>query len=360
MGGIVIQGLSKVYGNSAKALDGLDLDVAPGELLVVVGPSGSGKTTLLRLVAGLDQPTAGTIRLDDRNLAGLAPQRRDVALVFQSLALYGHLTVEQNLAFALNAQAGGGWLTSLVRRGSVSSEVRSRIAETAGLLGIGHLLDRLPGELSGGEQQRVAVGRAIVRRPKVLLLDEPLSSLDLPKRRALRRELKGLQRNLGVPTIYVTHDQAEALAMGDRIAVLDRGRLVQVGTREEIYERPKTRFVAEFFGPQGMNFIEGDLIPDRHKSRRPAAASGPLLLGIRPEDVNIDNQGQGEGLIGTVTAIENLGESTYLHLQLFQTTTTITVRLPDHTALPRPGATTEILLSASRLHWFDGNTGNRL
>ena len=360
MAGIAIQGLSKVYGKSTRALEGLDLEVAPGELVVVVGPSGSGKTTLLRLVAGLDRPTAGTIRLGDRDLAGLPPQRRDVALVFQSLALYGHLTVEQNLAFALNAQLGGGWLTSLVRRGAVSAEARSRIVEAARLLRIEHLLDRLPGELSGGEQQRVALGRAIVRRPKVLLLDEPLSSLDLPTRRALRRELKRLQRSLGVPTIYVTHDQAEALAMGDRIAVLDRGRLVQVGTPEEIYERPKTRFVAEFFGPQGMNFIEGELVPDTLKSRRPAGTADGLLLGVRPEHAAIDTQGRGEGLIGTVTASENLGESTYLHLQLFQTTTTLTIRLPDHAPPPKPGAAAEILVDPKHIHWFDAQTGTRL
>jgi len=360
MAGIVIQGLSKVYGDSTKALEDLDLDVAPGELLVVVGPSGSGKTTLLRLVAGLDRPTAGTVRLDDRDLAGLPPQRRDVALVFQSLALYGHLTVEQNLAFALNAQLGGGWLTSLVRRGAVSGEARSRIVETARLLGIEPLLDRLPGELSGGEQQRAALGRAIVRRPRVLLLDEPLSSLDLPTRRGLRRELKSLQRRLGVPTIYVTHDQAEALAMGDRIALLDRGRVVQVGTPEEIYERPRTRFVAEFFGPQGMNLIEGELVPDMLKSQRPAGTSGSLFLGVRPEHVAIDTQGRGEGLIGTVTGTEHLGESTYLHVQLFQTTTTIAIRLSDRKALPKPGAAAEILIDPQRIHWFDAATGTRL
>jgi ABC-type sugar transport system ATPase subunit len=194
----------------------------------------------------------------------------------------------------------------------------------------------------------------------VLLLDEPLSSLDLPKRRALRRELKDLVRSLGVPTVYVTHDQAEALAMGDRMAVLDRGRAVQVGTPEEIYERPRTRFVAEFFGPQGMNFIEGDLVPDTLKSKRPAGTFGPLVIGIRPEHISVDTRGRGEGLIGTVTGIENLGESTYLHLQPFQTTTTITIRLPDHAVLPRPGATTEILLKADRIHWFDAQTGKRM
>ncbi len=361
MSGIVIRGVSKVYGDSVRAVDGLDLEVQPGELVAVVGPSGSGKTTLLRLVAGLERPTAGTICLGGQDLAGVTPQRRNVALVFQSLALYGHLTVEQNLAFALNAQSTGGWFQSLWRRGPVSSEVRGRIADTARVLRIEHLLGRRPAELSGGEQQRVALGRAIVRQPRALLLDEPLSSLDLPSRRTLRRELKDLQRRLGVPTIYVTHDQAEALAMGDRIAVLDRGRLAQAGTPMEIYERPRTRFVAEFFGPQGMNLIEGELVPDVLKSRRPAGTSGPLLVGIRPEHIDIDTRGHGDGLIGTLTSMENLGESTYLHVQLFQTTTTVTVRLPPHQNAPlKPGATAEILLDANRIHWFDANTGNRL
>jgi ABC-type sugar transport system ATPase subunit len=361
MSGIVIRGLTKVYGDSIKALEGLDLDVEPGELVVVVGPSGSGKTTLLRLVAGLERPTAGSIHFGGKDLAGVSPQRRNVALVFQSLALYGHLTVEQNLAFALNAQSTGGWFSSLWRRGPVGSEARAKIASTARLLRIEHLLDRRPAELSGGEQQRVALGRAIVRQPRALLLDEPLSSLDLPTRRTLRRELKDLQRRLGVPTIYVTHDQAEALAMGDRIAVLDRGRLAQVATPLEIYERPRTRFVAEFFGPQGMNFIEGELVPDSLKARRPAATSGPHFVGIRPEHIDLDTSGRGGGLIGTVTTVENLGDATYLHLQLFQTTTTVTIRLaPSPETVPQPGATAEILLDPSRIHWFNAETGHRV
>ena len=350
MAGIVIQGLSKVYGKSTRALESLDWEVHEGELLVVVGPSGSGKTTLLRLVAGLERPTAGTIRLAGRDLAGVPPQRRDVALVFQSLALYGHLTVEQNLAFALNAKTIGGWF----RRGAASEEAKTRIAETARLLRIGHLLDRRPAELSGGEQQRVALGRAIVRRPKALLLDEPLSSLDLPLRRELRRELKELQRRLGVPTIYVTHDQAEALAMGDRIAVLDHGRLVQVGTPEEIYERPKTRFVAEFFGPQGMNWIAGDLI-DKLKLRRPVRHPNGAVAGIRPEHLAMS---AGEGCRGEVTAVENLGDSAYMRVRIGESI--VTIRLPNPS--PIPAAENELRLEVhhDHVHWFDATTGNRL
>ncbi len=236
MAGIEIRGLSKLFRGTTRAVDGVDLDVADGELLVLVGPSGSGKTTLLRLIAGLDTPAAGTIRLGGEDLVGVPPHERNVALVFQHLALYSHLTVRENLEFG--------------RKGT------ERTNEVAELLGIGQLLDRYPAELSGGEQQRVALGRAIVRQPAVLLMDEPLSSLDAPVRRGLRRELKRLQRQLGVPTIYVTHDPVEALILGDRIAVIDRGQLVQIGRPGEVCARPANPFVAELFDMQDIREIE--------------------------------------------------------------------------------------------------------
>jgi multiple sugar transport system ATP-binding protein len=248
MAGIEIRGLTRHFRDGTRALDGVDLDVADGELVVLVGPSGSGKTTLLRLVAGLDQPTAGSVRLNGKDLAGVPPHRRNVALVFQNLALYGHLTVGDNLAFGLNNE------TSAVR-GARSAEWKERIAAVADMLGITSMLSRYPVELSGGEQQRVALGRAIVRRPAALLLDEPLSSLDAPVRRGLRRELKSLQRQLEVPTIYVTHDQAEALLLGDRIAVIDQGRLQQVGSPDEIYHHPTNAFVTEFFDLQEIHTL---------------------------------------------------------------------------------------------------------
>jgi len=253
MGGIEIRGLTKVYRDSSRALDAVDLDVAPGELLVLVGPSGSGKTTLLRLIAGLDQPTAGTIRLGGNNLAGVPPHKRNVALVFQNLALYSHLRVRDNLAFGLQLER------------SNKNGADGRVRETAELLGIGHLLNRYPAEISGGEQQRVALGRAIVRQPAALLLDEPLSSLDSPLRRSLRREVNRVQRQLGVPTIYVTHDQTDALALGDKIAVIDRGRMQQIGSPEEVCRQPANRFVAEFFEEPETYQIEirkPDPIPD--------------------------------------------------------------------------------------------------
>ena len=238
MAGIEICGLTRQFRDGSRALEGVDLEVGPGELLVLVGPSGSGKTTLLRLVAGLDQPTTGKIRVGGQDLAGVPPHRRNVALVFQNLALYSHLTVADNLVFGLRTQNSG-----------------ERITAAAKLLGIEHLAQRYPAELSGGEQQRVALGRAIVRQPAALLLDEPLSSLDGPARRKLRQEFWRVQRKLGVPTIYVTHDQAEALLLGDRIAVIDRGRLQQVGSPDEIYHHPANAFVSEFFDLQDIHSI---------------------------------------------------------------------------------------------------------
>jgi ABC-type sugar transport system ATPase subunit len=250
MAGIEIRGLTRCFRDCQRALDGVDLDVADGELLVLVGPSGSGKTTLLRLVAGLDQPTAGHVRLGAKDLAGVPPYQRNVALVFQNLALYSHLTVRENLAFGLNHERRS-------QRGDRNAErgVTDRVADTAKTLGIEALLNRYPAELSGGEQQRAALGRAIVRQPAALLLDEPLSSLDAPVRRELRNEFKQLQRQLGVPTIYVTHDQVEALVMGDRIAVLDGGRLQQVGTPTEIYHHAANDFVSQFFDLEEIRTI---------------------------------------------------------------------------------------------------------
>jgi ABC-type sugar transport system ATPase subunit len=345
-------------------LEGVDLDVADGELLVLVGPSGSGKTTLLRLVAGLDQPTAGSVRLGGKDLAGVPPHKRNVALVFQNLALYGHLTVADNLAFGLNHERRSG-----------------RIGEAAEMLGIDHLLDRMPAELSGGEQQRVALGRAIVRQPAALLLDEPLSSLDAPVRRSLRRELRRLQRQLGVPTIYVTHDQAEALALGDRIAVLDRGRLQQVGSPDEIYNQPANVRVAKFFGPQGMNIIDGyltseggptkfrgDTRPESFQFDVPADVApklkayegGKVLCGFRPEDVEPDTAGE---LKGEITGGESLGHATYVCVRLPGLATQlrdIIVRQTDRSDAYSQGVEVHLRLNPEGLHWFEGPAGTRL
>jgi ABC-type sugar transport system ATPase subunit len=233
--GVRLRGVRKAFGRQ-QALTGLDLEVEPGEFLAIVGPSGCGKSTLLRLIAGLEEPDAGSIHLGGRCMEGVSPRQRDVAMVFQSYALYPHLTVFRNLA------------TPLELRKTPRPEVERRIAEAAELLDIGYLLNRKPGLLSGGQRQRVALARAVVRQPALFLLDEPLSSLDAQQRVGLRREIGALHRRLGATFIHVTHDPVEAATLGDRIAVLDEGRIQQVGTPEELRERPANGFVGTLFG----------------------------------------------------------------------------------------------------------------
>ncbi|RMD78569.1 MAG: ABC transporter ATP-binding protein, partial [Gammaproteobacteria bacterium] len=249
MAELALEGLGKVFPDGTAALRGVDLAVGEGELLVLVGPSGCGKSTLLRLVAGLERPSAGRVRIGGRDVTTLPPQRRDVAMVFQNYALYPHLSVAGNLAFPLRM------------RGVPRAQRRRRVAEVAALLGLEGLLERRPGELSGGQRQRVAMGRALVRRPQVLLLDEPLSNLDARLRVQLRAELAALQRRTGVTTLHVTHDQAEAMTLGHRVAVLRAGRLEQVGQPEALYREPATAFVAAFLGSPGMNLLAARLEP---------------------------------------------------------------------------------------------------
>jgi multiple sugar transport system ATP-binding protein len=366
MAGIEIRGLAKVFPSGIRALQGIDLDVADGELTVLVGRSGSGKTTLLRLVAGLEAPSGGTLRLNGKDVDGVPPHQRNVALVFQNLALYSHLTVADNLAFGLKHG-----------QKAEDSAGQNRVTEVAEVLGISHLLDRYPAELSGGEQQRVALGRAIVRRPAALLLDEPLSSLDAPVRRNLRRELKQVQRQLGVPTIYVTHDQAEALALGDRIAVLDQGKLQQVATPDEIYNRPANRFVAEFFGVHGMNMIDlQETITDSRRVfvgfglsfRVPLADNGELpksieaaTCGFRPEDASIgppgdERQQNGRGL---VEGYEALGDRAYVQVRL-PNETRLMIQLDKDATPPGLGDAVSITVNTAKLHWFKYHEGTRI
>ncbi len=235
--------LKKHFG-PVKAVDGVDLEIADGEFLVLLGPSGSGKTTLMRLCAGLEEPTAGSIFIDDQMVNDVAPRKRGIAMVFQSYALYPHMTVFKNIAFPLSVE------------GLPRQEIRDKVEWAAGLLGIAHLLERKPALISGGERQRVAIARALVRRPRVLLMDEPLSNLDAKVRHTARDELKKFQREIGVTTIYVTHDQVEAMGLGDRIAVMNEGKIRQIGSPDEIYQEPADTFVAGFVGLPPMNFLE--------------------------------------------------------------------------------------------------------
>jgi len=244
---VELKGLKKYFGH-VKAVDGIDLEIKDGEFLALLGPSGSGKTTLMRLFAGLERPSEGSILIDGGNVNDLPPRERGIAMVFQSYALYPHKTVFKNIAFPLTIE------------GLNKEDIKKKVEWAAGLLHIGHLLERMPSQISGGEKQRVAIARALVRTPKVLLMDEPLSNLDAKVRHMAREELKLFQRDIGVTTIYVTHDQAEAMGLGDRIAVMNDGRIRQIGAPEEIYNEPADAFVAGFVGIPPMNFIEQDNI----------------------------------------------------------------------------------------------------
>jgi multiple sugar transport system ATP-binding protein len=284
MARIRLENISKSFGPHV-AVDRLDLDVADGEFFVLLGPTGAGKTTTLRMIAGLERPTEGAIHINQVNVNDWGPAERDVALVLQQYSLYPRLTVRDNLAFPLRSR---------IRRMS-EADIDKRIDYASRTLRITHLLDRKTDRLSGGEMQRVSIGRAIVREPQVFLMDEPLSALDAKLRESLRSELKDLQMRLGATFIFVTHDQVEAMTMGDRIAVLNKGRIVQVGTPRDVYTNPRDTFVASFVGSPAINLLPGTLAGDvasvahafEMPIRRSAAVEGPVTFGIRPEDVEV-------------------------------------------------------------------------
>jgi multiple sugar transport system ATP-binding protein len=296
MAEVVLERVGKTYPNGVRALHELSLAVPDGELVVLVGPSGCGKTTALRVVAGLETPTEGRVRIGGREVTAEPPHRRDVAMAFQRPALYPHLTVRQNLSFSLDLRRG--WFS---RRPAAEAE---RVGQVAELLGLTGVLERRPGELSGGQQQRVALGRALARQPAVFLLDEPLSNLDARLRLEMRRELHLLHRRLRTTMVYVTHDQDEAMTLGDRVAVLDRGEVQQVGPPRALYERPANRFVAGFLGWPPMNLLDGKVVEKEGSLR---FLCGPLNLpapdawkefagramtaGIRPEDLRLHDGG---------------------------------------------------------------------
>jgi multiple sugar transport system ATP-binding protein len=292
-------GLKKHFG-AVRAVDGVDVEIRDGEFLVLLGPSGSGKTTLMRLCAGLEQPTGGEVVIDGETVNDVPPRKRGIAMVFQSYALYPHKTVFKNIAFPLSVE------------GMDKGEIRRKVEWAAGLLGIGHLLERSPGQISGGERQRVAIARALVRRPRVLLMDEPLSNLDAKVRHTARDELKKFQREIKVTTIYVTHDQVEAMGLGDRIAVMNQGRVRQIGTPDEIYNTPADTFVAGFVGIPPMNFFtnEGSITGFRPESFLPAELipeQERLDLSFRIERVeNLGSYNLVYGTVGGQAVIANL------------------------------------------------------
>ena len=314
MAEVSLKGVSKVYGRGeTAAVAGFDLDIRDGEFLVLVGPSGCGKSTTLRMVAGLETPTSGTIRIGSRDVTKLPPKDRDIAMVFQNYALYPHMTVRENLSFALKL------------RGTPKDEISRRVTSAADALGLAPYMERLPKALSGGQRQRVALGRAIVREPAVFLFDEPLSNLDAKMRVEMRAEIIRLHNRLGATMIYVTHDQTEAMTMGERIVVMAEGRIQQVAPPMELYERPANRFVAGFIGTPPMNlFPPGTWLPD-------------ATLGVRPEHLLVSDREACEGTMGAVVDfLEPLGPETLVHVVVDSLKFHAVVRVPGFAPF-RPG-----------------------
>ena len=394
MAAVILTKVEKVYADNTHAVRSLDLEIADGEFVVLVGPSGCGKTTVLRMIAGLEEISSGTIAIGDRPVNELEPRKRDVAMVFQNYALYPNMTVADNIGFGLKM------------RGTHKAEIRTRVAEIARILGISDLLERKPGQLSGGQRQRVAMGRAIIRDPSVFLMDEPLSNLDAKLRVQMRSEIARIQRDLFATTIYVTHDQVEAMTMGSRVAVMRKGELQQVAPPREIYEQPTNLFVATFIGSPSMNLVQGILgrddaglacrigdqelpLPSESVSRGLEAYIGrPVAVGIRPEHVResaSQNGGDRYGrLRAAVTATEILGSELLVHAEIeaepvvtdevLEVAADVDVtalsdlqeearkrRVPllgrfDPAARVESGDTVELTVDPARLHFFDLET----
>jgi multiple sugar transport system ATP-binding protein len=367
MAELTLDGVTKRYREGATeeivAVDDVSMDIADGEFLVLVGPSGCGKSTTLRMIAGLESLSEGEIRLGDRQLNDVAPGDRDIALVFQSYALYPHMTVRENMSFGLEESTDMS-----------DDAITEVVTETAEMMDIEDLLDRKPDELSGGQQQRVALGRAIVREPEVFLMDEPLSNLDAKLRSQMRTELQRLQEDLDTATVYVTHDQTEAMTMGDRIAVLDEGRLQQVGTPLECYHQPANLFVAGFIGEPSMNTFPVERRGDRlvadgfeyHPGESVLDDLGDateLTVGIRPEDIELGGSGpEGTTFETTVDVVEPMGDENVVHLTLDggdgdETTFVATV---DGMVRVEAGESARAHVPRAAVHVFDGATGAAL
>jgi len=358
MASVTFDKATRLYPGSTKpAVDALDLHVADGEFLVLVGPSGCGKSTSLRMLAGLEEVNDGNILIGDRNVTDVPPKDRDIAMVFQNYALYPHMTVAENMGFALKIA------------GVNKDERATRVLEAAKLLDLEPYLGRKPKALSGGQRQRVAMGRAIVRQPQVFLMDEPLSNLDAKLRVQTRTQIASLQRRLGVTTVYVTHDQTEALTMGDRIAVLKDGVLQQVGTPRDLYAAPNNVFVAGFIGSPAMNLFDVDVVDGGLKfgtataaveRETLAATSGKkATVGVRPEDLTIATSG--EGLPVEVDVVEELGADGYLygHADIDSKRVDIVVRV-DGRSHPNAGDKIVVTPAADHIHVFDAESGDRL
>jgi len=344
MASIDIAGVKKVYAGGVTAIHSLDLAIPDGELVVLVGPSGCGKSTLLRMIAGLEAITEGTIAIDGTVVNTREPAERDIAMVFQNYALYPHMTVRGNLEYGLK------------NRGTPRDEIDRRVAEAARILEIEPFLDRRPRQLSGGQRQRVAMGRAIVRQPKAFLFDEPLSNLDAKLRGQMRIEIKRLQRNLATTSVYVTHDQLEAMTLADRLVVMNAGRIEQVGAPLALYERPETLFVAGFIGSPPMNLIDIGYLRDKGALALP---EGTDLVGIRPDTIHLaPPEAPHVTLTATVELYEPIGGETHLHMRLADSGQLIIAAVPARTAT-REGAQVSLHVGLADLHPFNKETGRR-
>ncbi len=364
---------TRIYpGNDRPSVDQLNLEIADGEFLVLVGPSGCGKSTSLRMLAGLEDVNSGRILIGDKDVTDVQPKDRDIAMVFQNYALYPHMSVHDNMGFALKIA------------GTPKAEIDKRVKEAAKILGLTEYLDRKPKALSGGQRQRVAMGRAIVRKPKVFLMDEPLSNLDAKLRVQTRTQIASLQRSLGVTTVYVTHDQTEALTMGDRIAVLKDGVLQQVGTPREMYDHPANEFVAGFIGSPAMNLgqftVKGDVATVGAAKIQLSKATldaitpedgGKVTIGFRPESLDVVSAQDEHSIPVRLSFVEELGSDAYIYGELVgaeeseaklgsgEDSSQIIVRVPPRTA-PEPGETVYVRIRPGQEHIFSASTGKRL
>jgi multiple sugar transport system ATP-binding protein len=379
MAEIVLDNVSKVFSGGVVAVDGVSLTIGSGEFLVLVGPSGCGKSTLLRMISGLEEVTAGTISIGDRDVTELPPRARDIAMVFQSYALYPHMTVRQNLGYGLKV------------RKTPKSEIAERVSRAARLLGLDELLDRRPAALSGGQRQRVAMGRAIVREPKAFLMDEPLSNLDAKLRVSMRAQLSALHSRLATTTIYVTHDQIEAMTLGQRVAVMRDGRIQQVDTPQELYARPTNLYVAAFIGSPAMNLVEAEIEGGRihfggHTIPLPATgapAGGRVVAGIRPEAFEDSKFAEASlpRIDVKIEVVEELGADTHVlfsvdaprveatevraatgdeDLTLAAAEGSLFTARVDPGTSAKPGSPLRLAVDPTRFHYFDPETGLRL
>ncbi|HEY2872789.1 MAG TPA: sn-glycerol-3-phosphate import ATP-binding protein UgpC [Reyranella sp.] len=360
MAQVHLRGVKKTYDNKVAVIHGIDMEINDGEFIVIVGPSGCGKSTLLRMVAGLERITGGQVAIGDRVVNELEPKDRDIAMVFQNYALYPHMSVYKNMAYGLK-----------IRR-LPRDDIDARVRKAARILELEKLLDRLPRQLSGGQRQRVAMGRAIVREPAVFLFDEPLSNLDAKLRVQMRLEIKRLQRELGVTSIYVTHDQVEAMTLADRLIVMNAGVAEQIGTPMDVYDKPASVFVAGFIGSPAMNFLAAkvgsdgksvDLVATGSNAvslplavTTSAAPGTPVALGLRPEHLLPSSDGP---LEFSIELAEPLGADTLLHGRFGDARELVTVRQGGHVTA-QPGELRRFSIGATRLHLFDSQSGRRI